>query len=262
MIETRFSANGERFYRTDRADRTYPSVTTILSATASEHSKKALLSWAQKNPGGREAAANRGSDIHKAAEDYIRGKPISIHPDHQIYWRGIAEQLDKYDEFLWSERPLKPQWKHVTGEDGISRIWSHRYGYAGVPDLIGRRGGVVIIADFKTSTGPYCRHFPQTKEDRRLFTGWSKYQKVGMQLAGYALAAEETLGIHVDCAQVMVATPELKQNFLIHGDELLRHRTRFLQRVRRYWELKAMESEAQAEAAAQLAGHQALAIAA
>ena len=42
--------------------------------------------------------------------------------------------------------------------------------------------------------------------------------KCGLQLAAYALAVEETLGLHVDCAQILVSTPEIDQNFLIHGD--------------------------------------------
>lgn len=42
---TRFEVNGERHYATDKADKAYPSVTTILGATSSERSKKALLNW-------------------------------------------------------------------------------------------------------------------------------------------------------------------------------------------------------------------------
>ena len=262
ITATRFSLNGERFYRpADRPDAAYPSVTTILGKTASEHSKKALLSWAAKNPGAREAAAERGSAIHAACEAHIRGQRINIPEEYRPFWRGLEEQLDKYDSFLWSERPLLPQWKSVIGDDGIARIWSHKHGYAGVPDLIGVRNGVVIMGDFKTSTGPYSRWFPKD-DNRKLFTGWSKYKKCAEQLAAYALAAEETLGVHVDCAQILVSTPEISQSFFIHGDELLKHRTSWLQKVRRYYELKAEEQEQQAELEAMAGPCRTLALAA
>ena len=246
-LATRFSLNGERFYRpAANPEIALPSVTTILGKTASEHSKKALLSWAAKNPGAREAAAERGSAIHAACEAHIRGQRVQIPEEYRPFWRGLAEQLDRFDSFLWSERPLLPQWRNVVGEDGIARIWSMKHGYAGVPDLIGVRNGVVIMGDFKTSNGPCSRGCPKG-ENRKLFTGWSKYKKCAEQLAAYALAAEETLGIHVDCAQILVSTPEISQSFLIHGDELLKHRTSWLQKVRRYYEMKAEEQEQQAE---------------
>jgi hypothetical protein len=66
MRPTRFEIDGVRYYYTDRADKAYPSVTAILSRTASEASKKALLTWNERNPGGREAAAARGTAIHSA----------------------------------------------------------------------------------------------------------------------------------------------------------------------------------------------------
>ena len=240
---TRFEVNGARHYTTDIPGKAYPSVTTILGKTASEHAKKMLNNWNLKNPGGKEKAAARGTAIHAACERYIRGLPVGdLHEDHLPFWQGLSQHLDRYDHFLWSEKPLKPEWDYCTGKDGISRVWSHKYGFCGCPDLIGVRGGVVILGDFKTSNQPYCRYFP-TKTDRSNFTGWSKLNKCGLQLAAYALAIEETLGIVVDCAQILVSTPEIDQSFLFHGDELDRFRTKWLQKVRRYGELKEMEEQ-------------------
>ena len=240
---TRFEVNGARHYTTDIPGKAYPSVTTILGKTASEHAKKMLNNWNLKNPGGKEKAAARGTAIHAACERYIRGLPVGdLHEDYLPFWQGLSQHLDRYDHFLWSEKPLKPEWDYCTGKDGISRVWSHKYGSCGCPDLIGVRGGVVILGDFKTSNQPYCRYFP-TKTDRSNFTGWSKLNKCGLQLAAYALAIEETLGISVDCAQILVSTPETDQSFLFHGDELDRFRTKWLQKVRRYGELKEMEEQ-------------------
>ena len=48
-------------------------------------------------------------------------------------------------------------------------------------------------------------------------------------------------------AQILVSTPEIDQNFLLHGDELSRYQTKWLQKVRRYEELKELEHLEQLE---------------
>ena len=244
MPATRFEVNGERHYRTDKADKAYPSVTTILSKCASESSKKALRNWIAKNPGGSAAACKRGSAVHAAAENYIRGKDITIEEEYKPFWNGISKHLDKYDSFLWSEMPLRPEWNYCTGEDGISRVWSHKYGYCGCPDLVGVRNGTNIIADFKTSNQPYSRYYPRGKEDRSRFTGWNKFNKCAMQLAAYSQALDETLGIKIDCAQIIVSTTEIDQSFILTSEELDRYRTKWLQKIRRYQEIKEEEKQA------------------
>lgn len=238
MLPTRFEVDGTRFYRTgDQPDRAYPSVTAILGKTSSEASKKALLTWSRNNPGGKEAAAARGTLIHAACENHIRGLPVEVPDDIKPYWDGLATHLDRYDEFIWSEKPLQPQWRFCTGEDGISRIWSHKYQYCGCPDIIGVRNGVIILGDFKTSVSPYSRYYPREKDSRATFGGWSKFRKCALQLGAYSIAAEETLGVSIDAAQILVSTPEATQSFFIHGDDLMVYRFKWLQRVRRYWEM-------------------------
>ena len=238
---TRFEINGERHYATDKADKAYPSVTTILGKTSSDRSKKALLNWQIKNPNGAKLAAERGSAVHQACEDYIRGKEIKIKEEYQPFWNGISQHLDKYDEFIWSEMPLRPEWKFCTGEDGISRVWSHEYMYCGCPDLLGIRNDTIIIGDFKTSNQPYCRYYPQKGTDRSLFTGWNKFNKCAMQLAAYAQACSETLGVEVTCAEIIVSTPEINQSFILNKNELSKYLTKWLQKVRRYQEIKEEE---------------------
>lgn len=239
---TRFEIDGERHYATDQADKAYPSVTTILGKTSSEKSKKALLNWQIKNPNGAAAAAKRGSAVHQACEDYIRGKEITIEKEYQPFWEGISKHLDKYDEFIWSEMPLRPEWKFCTGEDGISRVWSHKYMYCGCPDLLGIRNDTVIIGDFKTSNQPYCRYYPSSNSSNRsLFTGWNKFNKCAMQLAAYAQACKETLGVNVSCAEIIVSTPEIDQSFILNANELAKFQTKWLQKVRRYQEIKEEE---------------------
>lgn len=242
---TRYDLAGTRIYRPgDNPNRGYPSVTSVLSKTSSEASKRALATWGLKNPGGLQAAAERGTAIHAACESYIRGLPVELPPEYQGFWDGLAAHLDRLDSFLWSEKPLRPEWKHCVGEDGISRVWSHRYAYAGCPDFLAERNGLLILGDFKTSTGPYSRYYPSKERDSCItFGGWQKYKKCAMQLAAYAIAIEETLGLKVDAAQILVSTPTITQSFLIHGDELKLQKYKWLQRVRAYWQLVEAEAK-------------------
>ena len=225
-------------------------MTTILGKTASEQSQKALRNWAERNPGAKEAAAERGTAVHAACENFIRGLPVEIKDEYRPFWDGLSPYLEAYDAFLWSEMPLRPQWKHCSGHDDIHRVWSLAHGYVGCPDFVAVRNGVTVLGDFKTSNAPYCRYYPQA-DDRSKFTGWNKYGKVGMQLAAYAMAFEETCGIHIDQCQVLVSTPEITQNFIIRGDELEKFKVRWLQRVRMYYEiLEKAEAPEQLELAA------------
>ena len=67
--DTRLTIDGSRHYKTPYG--ALPSVTTILSATSGN--KAALERWAKKNPGGREAAAARGTKVHALMENFLLG---------------------------------------------------------------------------------------------------------------------------------------------------------------------------------------------
>lgn len=228
-----------------RGDVYVPSVTTVLGKTSSEKSKRALENWAANNPGAKEEACIRGSTIHECCEHYLRNLPVNCPGKYQPFWNGIEKYLAKYDDILWSERPMKPEWRPITvAGDGMPRIWSERFFYSGTPDLVGIQGGLVVLADYKTSNGPYCRTFPKDSTDRQKFTGWMKYQKVGMQLAAYAIAFEETLGVHIDACQVIVSTEEICQTFFIRGSEFAKFKNKWIERCRDFWVLMAQAESA------------------
>lgn len=248
-MSVRIEINGRRHYRI--APEVYvPSVTTVLGATATEANKKALNNWLTRNPGGREAAANRGTEIHKACEDYLRSRPVLISPENQGFWDGMPAILDSYDGVIWSEVPLLPQHRHlIDAESGIAMVRSLKYLYAGVPDLIARRNGAYFLVDYKSSNAPYCKFFPSEGKDEIVeaggsFGGWMKYIKCATQLAAYKIAIEETLGIRIDRVEIIVTTPEVTQLFSIHGPELKRYETKWLQKVRAYYDLVAEETAA------------------
>jgi len=242
-----FLADGNtRCYQTDKPGFSYPGVTSILGRTNSAKAEKALQNWIAKNPGARDAAASRGTNLHAAAEAYVRGRPITTldDPEHAAFWGPEVEKLlDSYEGIEWSERPLRPDWSFAKASDGVSRIWSHTHRYAGCPDFIGTmRGGIYSLDDIKSSNGPYCRYYPKDR-DRSLFTGWRKFQKCAMQIAAYAIAAQETLDIRINQGRIIVIQANEKpQCFTLRGDELAQYKQRWLQRVRQYWDL--VEAEA------------------
>ena len=83
--DTRVTINGSRHYKTPYG--ALPSVTTILSET--QGNKAALERWAKKNPGGREAAAARGTKVHSLMEEYLLGidkDPVIDDPEIAQFW--------------------------------------------------------------------------------------------------------------------------------------------------------------------------------
>lgn len=253
---TRFEIDGIRHYRTgDNLDRAYPSVTAILGKTASERTKKILHDWNLRNPGAKEKAAERGSIIHKATEDYLRGKRVDVPAEYRPFWEGLEQHLDLYDHFVWSEKPLRPAWSFCTGEDGISRIWSHNHRYCGCPDIVGVRRGLMTLADIKSSTGRYSRYHPdqvsleihdesdqgEAETAWTFYGGWKKFNKCALQLGAYAIALEETLDIRVDQAQMIITTDQHTQSFMLRDHELHSWRYKWLQRVKLYYEIVARE---------------------
>ena len=211
-----------------------PSVTTVLSATETEKSKAGLRQWQENNPGALEEASTRGSAIHLGCENYLRGLDPGVPEEYQEFWHGMSQYLDWFDTIHWSERPLRPDWNHLRSEDKeVAYVWSTEHMYAGCPDLIGEIGGVRVIADFKTSTGPYMNRFPD-KGDRMGFGGWRKYQKCAQQMAAYRLALEERTGFRCDVALIIVSTPETSQGIFIDSDQMDLYESRFLRRAEQF----------------------------
>ena len=198
------------------------------------------------NPGVADKAAERGTWIHGAVENYIRGLAVLPPKDYQPYWNGMPDQLDELLEdgnVMWSEKPInQPQWNKYVGEDEVGRI--HYYdpdkeqGYAGCCDIIYKdKNGETILGDFKTSVGPYSYHFPRKSANlapevkKALISGVFKLKKTQLQLAAYTLAAESCLGIKIDKTQIIVSTPTDTwpvQVFTFGAKELEKHTAQWL----------------------------------
>ena len=221
---TRVSINGRRHYSTPLPVNFAPSVTTILSETASEANKRKLEMWSKANPGVKEAAAERGTAIHYGMEQYLKGnKEPNIPEEYQDFWCGMPPILDQFQEVLWAETPVDPKFDFTVGADDVARVWgcdADGRAWAGAPDIIGVVNSKLTLADLKTSVKPYSRNWPKDLEKgsvewRDLLGGHLKFKKCCKQLAAYDIAIEQTLGMTVQQAAILVSTPTRTQVFKI-----------------------------------------------
>ena len=243
--DTRLTINGSRHYKTPYG--ALPSVTTILSATSGN--KAALERWAKKNPGGREAAAARGTKVHSLMEEYLLG--INKNPqieDEEIaqFWEGLPEKLDKLDNVIWAENPANPSdFSWTMGGDGISRVWhpgvheTETWGWAGAPDIVAEYQGQTVLGDLKTSNGLYFSKWPGPETPRDQYgmkrAGFMKYQKCMMQMGAYAMALEHTVGIVPKILMIFVATKERPQVFAVQGSTIEKYKSKWLEAVNKYY---------------------------
>lgn len=220
----RVTINGKRHYHTPFVTGPAPSVTTILSETASEANKQKLEMWSKNNPGVKEAAAERGTSIHYGMEQYLKGnKTPDIPEDYSPFWDGMPRVLDQFEEVLWAETPMLEHHQFTLSNDGIGRVWGQDEegrAWCGSPDIIGVANGKLTLADLKTSVKPYSRNWPKnvekgSQEWRDLLGGNLKFKKTLKQLAAYDLGVQQTLGMKVQQAAILVSTPERTQVFKI-----------------------------------------------
>ena len=220
----RITINGKRHYHTPFVTGPAPSVTTILSETASEANKRKLEMWSKANPGVKEQAAERGTAIHYGMEQYLKGnKNPEIAEEYADFWSGMPAILDQFDEVLWAETPLLEKHMFTLSDDGVGRVWGQDEegrAWSGSPDIIGVANGKLTLADLKTSVKPYSRKWPKDLEKgsqqwRDLLSGHMKFKKCLKQLAAYDLGITQTLGMKVQQAAVIVSTPLRTQVFKI-----------------------------------------------
>ena len=220
----RITLNGKRHYTTPLPTGPAPSVTTIIGETASEANKRKLEMWSKANPGKKEAAAERGTAIHYGMECYLKGnKNPEIPEEYADFWAGMPSILDQFSEVLWAESPVLDKFDFTIGADDVARVWGcddEGRAWAGAPDIIAVVGNKLTLADLKTSVKPYSRKWPKDLEKgspewRDLLGGHMKFKKTCKQLAAYDIAIEQTLGMKVQQAAILVSTPVRTQVFKI-----------------------------------------------
>jgi hypothetical protein len=208
------------------------------------------------NPGVADKAAERGTWIHNAVENWIRGLRVEPPREYLPFWEGMPAKLEELlsdGKVLWSEKPYnQPQWSQYTGEDGVGRIHYYDeatgYGYAGCCDIIYvDTNGETILGDFKTSAGPYSYKFPRASANldeqlrKALISGVFKLKKTQLQLAAYKIAAEKCLGIKIDKTQIIVSTPNPEfsvQVFTFGRNDVEKHEEQWLEVLKKFYNLK------------------------
>ena len=137
-----------RYYSIPGGNR-YPSVTTVLSGTKSESSKKALDAWAERL-GGPEAAekekkraADRGTTLHNLIESFFKGENLNY--GENPLFRQIYPNLKRINNIHLFE----------------SALYSHKLKIAGRVDCIAEFDNTLSIIDFKGSTKDKESHYIQ-----------------------------------------------------------------------------------------------------
>ena len=212
---SRVEIDGKRRYATPDGEK-LPSVTTILDATKSEESKKALMEW-RKRVGVQKAqeitteAAGRGTRMHKWLEDYIKtgvlnepgSNPYSLQ-SHKMAQSIINQGLSKCSEWWGTEVPLY-----------YPKI------YAGTTDLVGIHDSDEAIMDHKQTNKPKKREW---------------IEDYFVQLAAYANAHNEVHGTKIRKGVIfMCSAANEYQEFILEGPEFVKYSDIWFNRVEKYY---------------------------
>ena len=130
------------WYQT-KFDQIYPSISTILSETASDEKKNGLKAWKENEPAHQYITAQAqdiGTQSHKIIEDYLSSN-LSM------------EEFDLLPIAHFNN--LKPYLENISDIVSIEqRMYSDKLKVAGTSDLIARYNGELSIIDYKTKRKP------------------------------------------------------------------------------------------------------------
>lgn len=179
-----------RTYFTPNGD--YPSVTTILDATAD---KLWLERWKQsliKKLGSEDLALQEMKEISKTATD--RGE--LVHSYMEKYWSGenVFSTLSKEssDVISMTTNLINATVKNI-GEVFTQEValWNDLLGYAGRVDMVAEWRGIPSIIDFKTS------------KKKKYKSGIKDYY---IQCTAYAEAHNELFGTNIENLVILITT--------------------------------------------------------
>lgn len=242
--------NGNRIYQTP--DGNFPSVTTILSASDSPANRARLDKWRENNPGKLEEAQKRGSTTHAAIERWLAGYTHLTEEESEYtpYIENAKLAMERVGllrsstEIVWSEKPLCDlgtcDRKYFFGSDGIPRVWSNLYKFAGCPDIIANINGSYRIIDLKTSDVLYRATSPNRKQlDEReylaQFRGWQKFMKCAHQLAAYTLAIEEMTGLNIEKMIIVSSTSMDYNTITLYEQDIDKYKSKFIEKVSKFY---------------------------
>lgn len=188
----------------------YASVTSILAATKSEESKLALQRWRDKvgeDEAERisKAACERGTAVHSCCEALLRGE--------------VEPEIDEIARPFWLN--MQPHVLKLKPDYIETFTYYPELKYAGRFDVFGTYDGQPnTIVDFKTASKP---------------TRMEWIDDYWLQVAAYAGAIEQTLGVATDRAVIITVTATTAQEFSIDRTQLDKHWERWQIRVEQFW---------------------------
>jgi genome maintenance exonuclease 1 len=194
-----------------------PSVTTILSVTASDEKRESLNKWKAK-VGEIEAdrikntAATRGTAMHSFLEHHLNGQGLlDLSSEGQVARNMAQTIIDK-------------------GLGDLHEIWGNEVVlyypdlYAGQTDLCGIYQGRDSIIDFKQSNKP--------KRDEWI-------EDYYLQGAAYATAHDCIYGTNIEQTVILMCTPDnFFQRFIVNGQRFKYYKSEWLRRLDAYYNLK------------------------
>ena len=194
-----------------------PSVTTILSATASDEKQASLAKWKAK-VGEIEAervkntAATRGTIMHSHLEYHLNGQGLLDLSDEGGVARSMAQTIIE------------------KGLGDLHEIWGNEVVlhypdlYAGQTDLVGIYQGRDSIVDFKQTNKP--------KKDEWI-------EDYYLQGAAYATAHDCIYNTNIEQTVILMCTPDnFFQKFIINGQRFKHYKSEWLRRLDAYYNLK------------------------
>ena len=192
---------------------TYPSVSTILSATKPEEDRLALQRWRQR-VGVKKAqqistqACRRGTSVHTAINYFLAGRDLPDDVEDNLYWHSIKPVVESVSEVHLLE----------------SAIYHAERQYAGRFDCLGEWQGELCVFDWKTASKPkkidwitdYC-----------------------LQITAYTAAINHLYDVQIDRALIAIALEDRPaQLFQLDAEDLANYWQQFLVRLR-LWQQKS-----------------------
>ena len=183
------------WYQT-KFDKVYPSVNTILSATASEEKKNGLKSWKENEPAHEYITAQAqdvGTQSHQIIEDYLNNN-LSLEEFDLLpiaHFQNLKPYLENISEVVCIEQ----------------RMYSDKLRVAGTSDLIAKYNGELSIIDYKTKRKPQV--------DEYMYEYY-------LQTTCYAQMFEEVTGQKINQVVILVSSEKnTRQEFVKPCDEYL-----------------------------------------
>jgi genome maintenance exonuclease 1 len=198
---------GDGHWYQTKFDKIYPSISTILSATASEEKKNGLLQWRENEPAHEYItvqAQHIGTQSHKIIEDYLNNNL----------------SYEEYDLLPIAHfNNLKPFLENISDVICIEqRMYSDKLKVAGTSDLIAKYGGELSIIDYKTKRKPQADDY---------------MHEYYLQTTCYAQMFHEVTGQKINQVVILVSSEKnTRQEFIKSCDDYIESMN---ERVEKYY---------------------------